>query len=101
MSDWLFAAPPNDVAVTTRQIVHEGEPILLVSHDADDGSWQFLSGGACKAADGMLVTLRSMVERDPRLAEPADLPLGWQAWRQRPDSPWERGPAEPIEAQNP
>jgi hypothetical protein len=100
MSNWPFADPPNVAAITTRQIVHEGEPILLVSHDADDGSWQFLTGGSIDVADGMLVSLRSMVERDPSVAELADLPQGWQAWRDRPDAPWERGSAEPDEDQD-
>jgi hypothetical protein len=99
MNDWPFADPPNVAAITTRQIVHGGEPIRLVSHDADDGSWQFLTGGSFEVADGMVVSLRSMVERDPSLAELADLPLGWQAWRQRRGSPWERGPADPAEGQ--
>src|SRR4051794_14128998 len=44
MDDWPFANPPDVAAITTRQVVHGGEPILLVSHDADDGSWQFLTG---------------------------------------------------------
>lgn len=99
MEVWPFDDPPNVAAVTMRQVVHGGEPILLVFRDAEDGSWQFLTGGSFEEPDGMLVSLRSMVERDPRLAELADLPPGWQAWRRRPDSPWERGPAEPDEDQ--
>jgi hypothetical protein len=97
MSDWPFADPPNVAAITTRQVVQEGEPVLLVCHDVDDGSWQFLTGGSFEVADGLLVSLRSMIDRDPRLAELAGLPLGWQAWRRRPDSPWERGPMELAE----
>jgi hypothetical protein len=99
MGDWPFADPPNVMTVTMRQIVHGGEPILLVYHDADDDSWQFLTGGPFDVADGKLVTLRSMVERDSSLAELADLPLGWQAWRERRGSPWERGPADSAEDQ--
>jgi hypothetical protein len=97
MDDWPFADPPNVMTVTMRQIVHGGEPILLVCRDADDGSWQFLTGGSFHVTDGKLVTLRSMVERDSSLAELADLPLGWQAWRERRGSPWERGPADSAE----
>ena len=93
MDDWPFEDPPNVVTITTRQIIENSEPILLVSHDDDDGSWQFLTGGSFEVADGMLILLRNMVERDPSLDELADLPLGWQAWRERQGSPWERGPA--------
>jgi hypothetical protein len=31
-----------------------------------------------------------MIERDGTLAELADLPVGWRAWRESPDSPWLR-----------
>jgi hypothetical protein len=94
MDDWPFAEPPNVATVTTRQIIYGNEPIPLVSRDADDGCWQFLTGGSFEVADGMIILLRNMVKRDPSLTELADLPLGWQAWRQQQDSPWERGPAE-------
>lgn len=96
MDDWPFADPPNVMSITTRQIVEEGVPILLVCREADDGSWLFLTGGPFDVADGMSATLRSMVERDPSLIELTDLPLGWQAWRERRESPWERGPADPV-----
>ena len=35
---------PDDIAITTRQVLHERWPILLVTHDADDGAWQFVNG---------------------------------------------------------
>lgn len=50
--------------MTARRVVLGGQPIILVAHAADDGSWQFLTGGAFEVADGMLVSLRGMVERD-------------------------------------
>jgi len=96
MEDWPFTDPPNVATITVRQIIHGGEPILLVLRDAEDGSWQFLTGVPFEIADGMVVSLRSVVERDSSLAELADLPLGWQAWRQQQDSRWERVPAEPT-----
>lgn len=97
MDDWPFADPPDVATITTRQIIHGNEPILLVSRDADDGCWQFLTGGAFEVADGMIILLRNMIARDPSLSELADLPPGWQAWRRRKGSPWERGPAETPE----
>lgn len=41
---WPFADPWNVAVFTTRQIVRDGEPILHVSHDWDDGAWQFHTG---------------------------------------------------------
>ena len=95
MEPWPFTDPPNVATVTMRQVVHGGAPVLLVSHDADDGGWQFLSGGTFEVADGLLVSLRSMVERDPGLAELADLALGWEARREQAGSAWVRRLAAP------
>ena len=92
MGDWPFSDPPNVASITVRQVVHGGEPILLVAHDADDGGWQFLTGGSFDVADGLIVSLASMVRRDPSVAELADLPLGWQASRGAVGQPWQRAP---------
>jgi hypothetical protein len=73
-----------------RQILRDGHPILLVSHDAEDGSWQFLTGGTFSTEDAMLVALRTVVKHDPSVCELADLPLGWVAQRESADSPWRR-----------
>jgi hypothetical protein len=69
-------------------------PILLVSHDADDGMWQFLDGRDDPAADDAVVLgLECVFSLDPSIAELADLPLGWQAWRDSMQQPWQREPA--------
>lgn len=85
-----FADPPNAATITVRQILEGGEPILYVSHDADDGAWQFLTGVDVSSEDAMVVSLQNMVEHDPTLAELADLELGWTATRERLGAPWHR-----------
>jgi hypothetical protein len=93
MDDWPFDDPPNVASITVRQIVHGGAPILLVARDAEDGGWQFLTGGAFEVADGMMVSLVSIVRRDPSVAELADLPPGWTALRATVGQPWQRSPS--------
>jgi hypothetical protein len=90
--DWPFEDPPNVITITTRQVLEEGHPILLVCHDEEDGCWQVLCGTTDDPADGRVVGLDCMVARDPSVAELADLPLGWRAWRESPDAPWQREP---------
>ena len=92
---WPFTDVENTACFTQRHIVTQGHPILVVAHDADDGCWQFLDGSDdLKSADGTLVTLGSILDYDPSVAEVADLPLGWIAWREEPGAPWERQPNE-------
>ena len=88
---WLFDDPPNLAVFTTKSIAFGQQPVLLVTHDEEDGAWQFLpSGGAGHEKDAALVSLRSMIERDSTLAQLADLPVGWRAWRESRDSTWQR-----------
>ena len=93
MTEWLFEDLPNVAVVTTRSIVRDGAWIAHVSHDPDDGSWQFHDSapGEPLAEDAMVVALSSMVRRDGTLNELADLPKGWRAWRDGPTAPWQRG----------
>ena len=42
---WPFDNLPNVAVITTRQVTKDNAPILLVSHDEEDGGWQFLPGG--------------------------------------------------------
>jgi hypothetical protein len=67
-------------------------PVLVVSHDADDGAWQFLCGTTNDPKDGVSEHLGRMLERHPDLVELGDLPLGWIAWREDESSGWVREP---------
>lgn len=90
MSVWPFPDPPNVASITVRDIVNGTKPILLVCHDSEDGSWQFLTGGQVETADAMVVALKEIVDLDPTLLDLADLPLGWQASRESQQSAWTR-----------
>ena len=89
-NNWTFEEPRNVAAITTTQVIRDGYPILLVAHAADDGSWQFLTGGPYSTNDAMIVALHEIVGRDPSVSELADLPLGWSAQRDAVGSPLKR-----------
>jgi hypothetical protein len=91
-SDWPFDDPPNVTTITTRQVLEDDYPILLVTHDEDDGSWQVLCGTTNNPDDGRVVGLDCIYERDPSIGELSDLPLGWRAWRESSTSAWIREP---------
>ena len=87
-STWDFVDPPETEVITLERILHGQSSILLVTHDAEDGTWQFLDGEHVFEEDGAVVCLGEMVGIDPSLAELADLPEGWFAWRPNPGEPW-------------
>lgn len=91
--DWPFADPQNVAVFTSRQIIRGQDWIYYVGHDAEDGAWQFHGKMATSnEADAIVVSLRSIVERDPSIRLLADLPLGWCAWRETMDAVWFRAP---------
>jgi hypothetical protein len=93
VASWPFEDPPHTASITSRQVLEGGAPILRVSHDADDGSWQFLCGTTDDPADARVVGLGRMYARDLTLGDLADLPEGWEARRTAPGLPWQRRPA--------
>jgi hypothetical protein len=88
--NWPFADLDNLAVITLKRVIQGNSPVLLVTHDADDGGWQFLDGAEAAVEDAALVSLREMVQLDPSLFELADLPVGWSARRSSPGDPWER-----------
>lgn len=86
---WPFHEGKNRAAFTTRPVLEENLPILLVSHD-ENGDWQFLCETTNRPKDGRIVSLGSIFERDRTLAGVADLPEGWTASRQAIGDDWSR-----------
>jgi predicted adenylyl cyclase CyaB len=89
-SPWPFVDPEDTVAITLERILRAESPILLVTHDREDGGWQFLDGAHVMEEDGVVVQLGEMIQFDPSLEDLADLPMGWHAWRSALGSPWHR-----------
>ena len=93
---WPFDQPRNCATFTMRQVMNGSEPILLVSHDADDHGWQFIGTSDASMTDAMLVALEEIVKIDPTVLEIADLEPGWQAIRKSVGSPWSRRLHPPV-----
>jgi hypothetical protein len=92
-TSWPFHEGKNRAAFTTRPVLDENLPILLVSHDRD-GDWQFLCGTTNRPEDGRIVSLGCILGRDRTLAAVADLPEGWRAYRRAKGARWSREKAE-------
>src|SRR5262245_46472671 len=95
-SEWPFADPENVVAISTVQVFRQRLPILRVSHD-HDGDWQVLCGTTQDTKDAIVVCLGCAYQRDKTIAELADLPRGWTAWREYVGGPWKREQKPPEE----
>ena len=88
--NWKFPDDPHARAFLS-ETVHSGtEPVTYVSHDAEDGVWQFLGDSMSDGGGPVISCLHHPIDNDPSLAELADLPLGWYAERDRVGEPWTR-----------
>ena len=87
---WPFDQAENVAAVTTRQVLREGFPILKVVHYSDDHSWAFTCGTTNDTKDGQVVAMASILDLDGTLREIADLSTGWVATRENSGAPWRR-----------
>jgi hypothetical protein len=90
-TEWPFQDSPHSEALASARVM-DGDPVLLVTHDAADGGWQFLCGSTDRAIEVRDVELGTVISKDPSLRELADLPVGWRAWRSSPEDPWRRAP---------
>jgi hypothetical protein len=88
--NWKFQDPPH-TRVFLSETVHSGvEPVTYVSHDAEDGAWQFLGDSMAEGVAPVICCFHHPIDRDKSLAELADLPLGWYAERGKVGELWIR-----------
>lgn len=86
---WPFDDLVDTVTFCTEGVAQRRLPALMVTHDVD-GDWQFLDGTSDEPGQPMLVCLGCVFEHDASLAQVADLPRGWSAWRDEAGGEWER-----------
>ncbi len=88
--DWKFPDLPHTQAFLSKP-VHAGlEAVTYVSHDVEDGAWQFLGDSMTGGDKPVVSCLHHPIDKDPALNELADLPRGWWAERSKPGEPWVR-----------
>ncbi len=95
--DWKFSERPHTKVFISKPVQEDKEWITYVTHDLSDGAWQILGETGVEGGGPELACLHHMVEKDPTLAELADLPKGWYAERTAPGTPWERFESESEE----
>lgn len=94
--DWKFQDPPH-TRVFLSETVHQGtEAVTYVSHDEEDGAWQFLGESMSDGGGPVISCFHHPIDNDTSLSELADLPLGWWAEREKPGQPWVRHKYEDI-----
>lgn len=82
---------PDTMVITLKEILDGKKPVLYVSHDEEDGMWQFLDGSDELDIDNArIVTLEEILGVDSSLSSLLDLSIGWKAERVDRDTKWLR-----------
>lgn len=90
LSRWKFPDPPHTGVYLSQTVFEKEEPVTYVSHDLDDGSWQFLGNKMSDGGGPVLSCFHHPVDYDSTLQELYDLPRGWYAIRDKPGDAWQR-----------
>jgi hypothetical protein len=89
-----FDQPRNCAVIVTDEVFSGQEPILHVTHDADDHGWQFAGLTYSGPEKAKIMSLAEVVQTDSSLLKLSQLPIGWHAWRHAVEEPWIREPLD-------
>lgn len=81
----------NTAVFTTSFVVKDKHEITYVTHDAEDGAWQFFSNDDFDNYEdvAMLVSMEEIIKIDQSVLEIADMSLGYYASRESKIDSWE------------
>ena len=87
--NYPFSDEPNTACIICKHILYEKKTILYVSHDEEDGCWQFMCGeNHGFPEDARVIALVEAFELDASLSQVADMPCGSFAERASETSAW-------------
>jgi hypothetical protein len=92
---WMLHWLMGTACIQTIEVFEGREPVLLVSHDADDGLWQLI-GTTGAGSNGKIGHLHHVVDEDPTLVDILDLPAGHRASRVHVGGTWTRQTDSPA-----
>jgi len=85
-----FADSGNTAVFTTRFIINRESIITYITHDEEDGAWQFHGNDEYDNYEDviMVVALANIIEIDHSVLEIADMPFGHYAYRESLEDEW-------------
>lgn len=84
MRHWLL----RTTCIQTLEVFERREPVLFVSHDAENGTWQLIGASDADGSTGKIGHLHHAIDEDQSLIDVLDLPPGGSATRVGVGSPW-------------
>lgn len=87
-----FTKSDRTAVFTTRFVALDKKPITYVTHESEDGAWQFFSDDNFDNFEAvvMVVALGEIIEMDSSILLLSDLPEGYMAYRESEKNEWIR-----------
>jgi len=81
----------NTAVFTTKFVVKDKKEITYITHETEDGVWQFFSNDLFDNFEevAIILSLDEIINMDKTVLEIADLPLGYIATRETIKDKWE------------
>ncbi len=87
--NFKFTDSENTACIVCDHAANEERPILYASHDAADGSWQFMCGqDDHDASNAKVISLKQATLIDESINDLYEMPLGVGAERETVASKW-------------
>ena len=88
-SDFKFNETKNTACFVCNHVLEKKRPILFVSHDKEDGSWQFLCGENDHTDENIrIISLEEATILDSTLNDLYEMPEGIGAEREKVGMKW-------------
>ena len=88
-TDFKFKEPENTACLVCDHVMNLKRPILFVTHDFEDESWQFLCGETDHSEGNIrIISLKNATKIDNSINELFEMPIGVGAERKDSLSKW-------------
>jgi len=88
--NYKFTEEKNTMCIVCCHIFNKNGPILYVTHDEDDGMWQFLCGHENHTTEDIkIIALSEAVEIDSSINELYEMPEDIGAMKESKNKEWE------------
>ena len=95
---FAFKDAPETACIVCQHVLDGKNPITFISHDKEDGMWQFLCSEDHILEDVRLVSLAEAFQIDESIGQAADLPRGFVMERTEAKGRWKAYSSSAVES---
>lgn len=95
---FAFKNAPNTAWIVCQHVMDGKNPITFISHDKEDGMWQFLCSEDHILEDVRLISLAEAFQIDESINQVADLPRGFVMERTEAKGRWKVYSSSAVES---